>query len=262
MSRSIFEGENYDKVYRMDNFQIEYDDSKKEQNICVVYCSSSGLYFPNTEEEFCKAFIDRQDNFEWKKRRIKRAYKHIWIRDITKEFYVRGINSEINSISKLIEFIKGETEGYYVIFVGSSGGAYIATLLGSVLNAEIVYNFSGFFDLNILDKNIWPLIKEQEYVIQNAKWYNLCETIKKSNTQILYFYPNKLEGDRKQAEYVHDINNVHTFEFCSKVHGIPFSNKVLDKILNMDIDKLYSKIEKLEGKKQNVFLWNLYVWLL
>ena len=99
MARSIYKGECYEQVYKMDNFQIEYDDSKKEQNICAVYCSSSGLYFPNTEEEFCKAFIDRDDKFEWKRQRVERAYKHIWIRDITKEFYVRGINSKINEKS-------------------------------------------------------------------------------------------------------------------------------------------------------------------
>ena len=258
MARSIYKGECYEQVYKMDNFQIEYDDSKKEQNICAVYCSSSGLYFPNTEEEFCKAFIDRDDKFEWKRQRVERAYKHIWIRDITKEFYVRGINSKINSIDKLIDFIKKETEGYSVIFVGSSGGAYIATLLGCVLEAELVYNFSGFFDLNVLDEDTWPLIKEREYAVSNAKWYNLCELIRKSNTKVLYFYPNRLEGDRKQAEFVKDIKNVYSFEFISKRHGIPFSDQTLEKVINMDFDMLYKKVKIFKGKRINVLLWNLY----
>ena len=112
--------------------------------------------------------ITKIDKFEWRKHLIRRAYKQIWIRDITKEFYVRGINNQINSIDKMIDFLKKETEGYRSICIGSSAGGYIATLLGAVLNAEYVYCFSGYFNLFILDEATWPLIKEKKIYEENC----------------------------------------------------------------------------------------------
>ena len=125
VARSIFCGENYNKVYQMDNYRIKYNHENADSNICVIYCSSSGIYYPNIEE-FSKAFIKRENKYEWKNYIVKRAYKYIWI---------RGINI-------LIEFIKIETKVMKII--RSSGGAYIATILSYVLEAQLSTIFQDF----------------------------------------------------------------------------------------------------------------------
>lgn len=257
MSRSIYCGEVYDKVYQMNNYMIKYNDNNRASNLCVIYCSSSGLYFPNTEQEFEKAFLKEHDKYEWKNHIIKRAYKQIWIRDITKEFYVRGINSQINSIDKMIDFMKKETEGYRCILIGSSAGGYIATLLGTVLNADYVYCFSGYFNLNILNEETWPLIKEKKIFEENSKWYDLRTIITNSKTKVFYFFPMRLKGDRKQADYVKEISNVYSYALNSKVHGIPFGDREnVDRLLNVEPQVLIEKLSKFEKRCLYKFMWN------
>lgn len=241
MGRSIYCGEMYDHVYDMDNYIIDISGDKKD-GLCVVYCSSSGLYYPNTKDEFKRVFIDHQDRFEWRNHRIRGAAKTIWIRDITKEFYVKGISSRINNIDKLIGFLKEQVNGYELITVGSSGGGYIAALLGCVLNAKKVYCFSGFFNLNIIDQDTWPLIFELGNFDEYNKWYRIDKLIEKSVTEIFYFYPCLLQDDCKQASFVEKLENVRTFCFKSSIHGIPFRDKfhipVLNRVLNLPQERL------------------------
>lgn len=235
MGRSVYQGQNYETAYAFDNYMIE-DRKNSSSNICVIYCSSSGLYYPNTEEEFIKAFIDRKDKFEWRNHRVKDAAKSIWIRDITKEFYVRGINKRICTIDKLIDFLRGETEGYDVITVGSSSGGYIATVIGCLLHAKRVLSFSGFFDLDIIDKDTWPLVAECAQFPAIHKWYRLHDLIKSSDTLIFYFCSHRLKVDCLQAEGL-NLDNVKIFRFDSSVHGIPFKKdwhriSILNRVLN------------------------------
>ncbi len=256
IKRSIYQGKNYDYVYALDNYVIE---KKQNSGICIIYCSSSGLYYPNTEEEFVNAFIKRNDKFEWKNNRIRNADKSIWIRDITKEFYVRGINHKINSIDKLVAFLKDETRGYKIITVGSSGGGYIATLIGCLLQAQKIYCFSGFFDLNIIDKETWPLVHEYGSQPKYQKWYCLRDIIEKSGTKVFYFYPGKLEGDKKQAEVVEGLPGVYSFRFDSAIHGIPFSDRfhvpVLNRVLNLSDEKLHMLYLFFRGKTITNVRW-------
>lgn len=257
MARSIYSGEKYDIVYNYDNYMVKYEEKNKASNLCVIYCASSGIYFPNTEEAFVEAFLKQDNKFEWTNHIIKRAYKHIWIRDITKEFYVRGINNRINNIDKLIDFMRKESEGLKLITVGSSGGGYIATVLGSVLKAECVYSFSGFYDLDILDETIWPLIKTREAREDNQKWYQLREEVSKSKVPVLYFWPAKLKGDRKQARSIKGVENVHSYKLNSKVHGIPFGDQQhIDKILNSGSRQLIEAFRTMEKGTIYKFKWD------
>lgn len=234
----------------LDNYIIETSENSNK-NLCVIYCSSSGLYYPNTEEEFKRAFIDHQDRFEWRNHRIRGAAKTIWIRDITKEFYVKGINSRINNIDKLIDFLKEQVKGYELITVGSSGGGYIAALLGCALNAKCVYCFSGFFNLNIIDQSTWPLIFEMGKYKEYNKWYRIDKLIEECGTEIFYFYPGLLEDDCKQAEFVKNIGNVKTFTFNSSIHGIPFQDRFHISVLNSVLNLSEEKLRKLHSHYRN-----------
>lgn len=267
MARSIYQGKNYDYVYGLDNYIIESRHKITTTNvkspICVIYCSSSGLYYPNTEEEFVKAFVDRDDKYEWRNNRIRQAEKSIWIRDITKEFYIRGINKRINTIDKLVDFLKEDTKGYDIITVGSSGGGYIATVLGCALNAKRVYCFSGFFNLDIVDAETWPLVAEYGKHEEYHKWYNLRNLIQTSGVKVFYFYPNKLEGDRKQAEIVRGLSNVYTFQYNSDRHGIPFKDRwhipILHMVLNMSERRLLKLFNMFREKGISSIQWNYLV---
>lgn len=259
VKRSIYQGDNYDLVYSLDNYIIK-ERKQNQYKSCVIYCSSSGLYYPNTEEEFVKAFIEQNDKYEWKTNRISYSDKSIWIRDITKEFYIKGINNEICTIDKLVDFLRKETSEYdAIITVGSSGGGYIATLIGCLLNAKRVFAFSAFFDLTIIDKAVWPLVAEYAQLQEYKKWYQIYDTIRNSKTLVFYFYPGHLSEDCIQAKVVKDLPNVKEFCFNSYIHGIPFTNRthlsVLNKLLNLPEDKLLKLYSYFNNKLINNTEW-------
>lgn len=96
--------------------------------------------------------IKAEDRFEWENLVNysdipKHAAKCIFIRDIHKTWHITGINHKINSIDKLIEFLKEITQGYQIITVGSSAGGYMSALVGAKLNAHLAFSFSGQFSL-------------------------------------------------------------------------------------------------------------------
>ena len=134
-------------VYRnQPNYLIEYNTQCTNKDYCAVYFCSNDIYYPNTEEIFKKRIIEK-NFFEWYGSRIKKAYKHIFIRDVFKQWYLAGINSNINTPEKLIEFLRKETEGYHTVMLGSSAGAYAAILYGSLLQTKKVIAFNPQYEL-------------------------------------------------------------------------------------------------------------------
>lgn len=129
------------------NYKIEYNNSCKK-NICAIYFSSNDIYYPNNEEIFRKRIVEK-NFFEWYNTRIN-ARKHIFLRDIFKQWYLEGINAELDSPEKIFEWLKRETEGYEVVTVGSSAGGYSAVLYGSLLKAQKVIAFNAQFSLKAI----------------------------------------------------------------------------------------------------------------
>lgn len=115
------------KQLKEKNYLIE--DVNVDSDICCIYFSSHGIYYPETENNFIDTIINK-DVFEWYKSRMPNAKRHIFIRDIRKSFYVEGINSELNTIDKLIGFLRVQTNGFKVVTVGSSAGGYMAYICG------------------------------------------------------------------------------------------------------------------------------------
>jgi hypothetical protein len=211
--------------YLKDNFCIEYDETQPKEK-CVIYFSSNSIYYPNTEENFIQTIVSK-DHYEWKKNKIKDAHKHIFIRDIFKQWYLLGINNKINSIEKLSAFLKKETQGYHTICIGGSAGGFAASLLGCLIDAEKSYSFNGQFEVaTLLDSEdnrlLNPLLVENETNISINKYYNITPHINDKKTQIYYFTSAFSEWDVQQYEVVKDVENVNTIRFNSQVHGIPF----------------------------------------
>lgn len=232
------------KVYQeQENYLIEFNEEGNKE-WCAVYFCSNDIYYPNTEEIFRKRIIEK-NFFEWYHSRIKKAFKHIFIRDIFKQWYLAGINKDINSPEKLTDFLQKETKGYKVITVGSSAGGYAAILYGSFINTQYSLAFNPQFELNSL------LIKSSEKInpllfrIKDERMYyfDITKFIKKGINSF-YFYSNRSPWDTQQYNFIKDTNKVIPIAFNSKHHGIPFLKIALPVVLNLDINILKSLSRK------------------
>ncbi len=227
-----------------DNYLIDYSfDVPKEY--CIIYFSSNDLYFPNNESAFKEQMIEK-NRFEWFGNRIKKGFKHIFIRDIQKQWYLGGINALINSPKKLLDFLKLETIGFKTITVGSSAGGYAAVIYGQQLNAEMIFSFNGQFELKSLLENsnerIDPLIFRKINEKNVGSWYNSKNYIQNPKS-IFYFHSSKSNWDIKQRQFVSDLD-IRTISFISKNHGLPFYRFNLRQVINMN----YIQLAELEKK--------------
>jgi hypothetical protein len=186
---SIFNNELLLEDYQDDNIRIINLHNNSDK--CLLFCSGNSLYFPNTDEEYINK-IKIQDRYEWeniaKRKMIRKGVsKIIFIRDIYKQWYVTGINSKLNCIDKLVEYIKVETKNYRIISVGTSAGGYAAVLIGVLLNAYRIITISGQYNLwPFADKN--PLLEKFTRDISRSKYYDLRELLKIIKRRFYIFF--------------------------------------------------------------------------
>lgn len=114
-----------EKYYRKDNYRIETNKGVTNKR-CIIFFSGNGLYYPNMEHTFRETIV-KNDRYEWERvaqaETIKQNYeKVIFVRDIYKSFYVKGINYQYPSIDDLLLFLKGLTKGYSIVTCGNSAG--------------------------------------------------------------------------------------------------------------------------------------------
>lgn len=128
-----------------DNFLIESGDVRSDT--VAIYSCSNNLFFPHTEEEFVKNVV-KKDKYEWYGCRLQRASKHIFVRDVYKQWYATGLNRNIPDIDSMFLFLQKECDGFSeIVTIGSSAGGYAATLFGTMLNANICFNFNSQWEL-------------------------------------------------------------------------------------------------------------------
>lgn len=235
-------------VYRNNpNYRIEYNENCSNKECCAIYFSSNDIYFPNDETIFKKRILEK-DFYEWYENRIDKAYKHIFIRDIFKQWYLTGINAEIDSPEKLLEFLKKETEGKQIIAVGSSAGGYAAILYGIQLYAKRIIAFNAQFELESslrqMNENIYPLVYRLS-VTDRRKYYDLKKIIDLDNPNIYYFHSAMSHWDIMEIKHINDCKNIHILRFKTEHHGIPFLKVALKKVLNSENIELNRYTEKL-----------------
>jgi len=246
------------------NYLIKYSEEPKNHDYCALYFCSNNIYYPNNEYTFNKRIIEK-DFYEWYTTRVQRAHKHIYLRDLFKQWYLKGINSEINSPERLLEFLQQETKGYKIITVGSSSGGYAAILYGMLLKAEKIMAFNPQFELKSL------LTTSEEYTdpfIFRLKdtplyeYYDLKNLIDAKTVDIFYFYSTKSIWDKVQYEYTKDIADIHRIAFSTNHHGIPFLKVCLPDVINASTDVLSSLTGKIHHPYrfsiQMVGLWNTF----
>lgn len=228
--------------YEKDNYKIEYNNCKN--GLAYIYCSSNALYEKDNLQSFEDKII-KEDRYEWSNLRADcKPEIEIFIRDIWLSWYVKGINSRVNSYDKLIDFIRSITKGYTVRCIGASSGGFIGSILAIELNAEISYSFAGQFSLSHhfdhLKQN--PYLKE--YCTSGEKKYIEYYTrIPDSSTNIFYMFPNRSKQDQEQYELVKTMNQLHTVKIDIDEHGVAIYPFALPKYLSYNLHE----IEKLAG---------------
>ena len=235
------------------NYKIEYNNSCKK-NICAIYFSSNDIYYPNNEEIFRKRIVEK-NFFEWYNTRIN-ARKHIFLRDIFKQWYLEGINAELDSPEKIFEWLKRETEGYEVVTVGSSAGGYSAVLYGSLLKAQKVIAFNAQFSLKAIADDSGEKCNPLVYKYKNtdrSKYFELKDKISDS-VNYFYFLSVGCENDMLQATKLFTPpippKSFNCLRFKTAHHGIPFLKVALVKVRNMGEKDL-----KGFSKKKNHPIW-------
>lgn len=232
------------KQYQKENYKVI--DTECKSNRCIIFFSGNGLYFPNDAETFEKRVI-RQNRYEWENvassKKIMNFYSRIiFVRDIYKQWYVKGISQQISSIAKLKTLLEELTAGMEIICVGNSSGGYMSALMGMELGAKRVFDFSGQFSLE-------AAIKQEEnemlrsYSEDDAckKYKDLVPMLKEGKTIIYYFYPALCSQDIVQNELVSKYLEKTTFAFKEAEHGKTVMGANYDILFTMQDDKLAKK---------------------
>ena len=230
-SRSLSDEVN--RLYAKDkNYLIEYSEGAGHSSpYCIIYFSSDAIYNPDTVENFYEQLV-RKNRYEWYHTRIDCGAKHIFIRDVKKQHYLSGINSDLDSLEKVTDFLRAETSGYKIITLGSSSGGYAAVFFGQKLDAERIYCFNGQFLLN--GKYCWRFPGIDKSI---AERYSNLKDFFTAPSKIFYFHSNRSPMDVEQFNNIKKTG-VNVISFNSRTHRIPFLKCCLPVILNMDVQYL------------------------
>ena len=145
----------------------------------------------------------------------------IYFRDFNQAWYQKGVDSELNHIDKIIEYLEGiiNSKKYdKICFLGNSMGGYASILFGSILNVDKVIAFAPQTFINKFNRKLtsdkrWEEQIEKVYVYKDKrkKFFDLkkCLRRKKSfKTQIhIYYSPNHVL-DKKHAERLKFKTNI------------------------------------------------------
>ncbi len=221
-----------DSWLSLPNYLIDISSQKKD--LCVIYFSSNGIYFPNNEATF-RDMILSHNNYEWYKNRISNADKHIFVRDVFKQWYFKGINKDIPDQDALLVFLQKETLGYHrVVTVGSSAGGYAAILFGCQLNAFKIYAFSPQISLtSLIEKatnNRNPVLNALRGTEQlmNA---DLSQVVDMDSPNVIYFFPIHSQIDIQQHALINNFTQLRTVKLNSNKHGVPIFVECLNFLL-------------------------------
>jgi hypothetical protein len=238
------------EAFKANNYSIEYNEETKnlEPDLCVLYFSSNEIYYPNTLEAFNYSIIQK-DKYEWKRNKFPKAKKHIFIRDIHKQWYLSGINTVLDNPEKVLGFLRKETLGYRTICIGSSAGGYGALLFGSMLKSQRIYTFNAQLNLNVTMQNSNafsdPVLFEKANDVNWTAYFDLSNFIS-TTTDNYYFQSCKSKMDLDQYEAISKAaqNNLKIIRLQTSNHGFPFLRINLPYVLAFSSKELAYYINK------------------
>lgn len=238
------------EAFTANNYSIEYSNENNltENDLCVLYFSSNEIYYPNTLDSFNYSIMQR-DKYEWKRNKFPSAKKHIFIRDIRKQWYLGGINATLDNPLKLLDFLKKETAGYRTFTIGSSAGGYGAILFGSLLECERIYAFNAQLNLKVTMQNsnaftdpiLFEKVKEKDWI----RYYDLSNFIS-SSTDNYYFQSCQSKMDIEQYHAISEEaqNNLKIIRLKTTNHGFPFLRINLPYVLAFTPKELNQYVNK------------------
>lgn len=164
---------------------------------------------------------------------------------------MNGANGKLNSLDKLIDYLKMATKGFEVTTVGVSSGGYAAAIVAAKLGAERCFDFSGQFSLlhHFDHVKTNPFLKNYYLSHPDGGFLEAYRIINGTNTSIYYFLPTKSAQDIEQAKYAAQCKNVKCIQFSNKRHGSPVLSISLPELLSWDnstLDKLFNRSKKHE----------------
>ncbi|MFI1772463.1 hypothetical protein [Thalassobellus citreus] len=239
------------------NYKVKlYEDNNVQKDLCIIYFSSNELYYPNTPKAFQNS-ISVKDKFEWQRNFLRIAHKHVFIRDIQKQWYVEGINATYNTPNELIKLLKELTAGYRIFAIGSSAGGFAAMLYGSLLKAERVYAFNAQLNLDLIvqdsNANTDPLLFKYRDT-ERANFFKIDDFIV-PETDYFYFQSSKSLFDKKQYDSFQKKKDILRIPFKTANHGFPFLRHNLGHVLKLDKEQLV----KLSKKEYHPFMFSVSI---
>lgn len=250
----------------MPNYLIETTGQQKE--LCVIYFSSNAIYYPNDEATFRERIVSR-NAFEWYKSRIAKADRHIFVRDVFKQWYVEGINREVPDHDSLLAFLQQATQGYRrVVTVGSSAGGYAAILFGCLLKAERIFAFCPQISIAPLVEKASPAKNPILFALRDTsqlKYADLSKAINMDSPNVTYFYSIHSEIDAPHYALLQGFRRLRVIRFDCNVHGVQCPTKCLNRLLEYDDSQWNTMCSKvyhpLRFALQVLGLWD-FLWLI
>lgn len=230
--------------FKYENIKI-FDDQENNSNLCVVYFSSNELYYPNTESSFANSIIKR-DKYEWSNNRFPNAKRHIFVRDIQKQWYIEGVCVKYNTPELLAKYLVELSRGYAVFTVGSSAGGFAALLFGGMIKAKRVYAFNAQLDLNIIIEGsnafVDPILFKYKHDDSRLKYYKVSNFLT-SDTKCYYFQSAKSQIDIVQYNSFPKKGLLQKIEFSTSNHGFPFLRHNLLFVLGLSENELEEMVK-------------------
>ena len=219
-------------------------------NVSIIYFTSNALYYPNDDKTvYERIFVnDRYEFRHYRRPSLPGEIKQeIFLRDVYKQWYILGINKEINTVEALADYLRELTEGTSVITVGSSAGGFAACLFGMLVGARQIFTFSGQYDvtgsINPGNEVLWEYKDDPSY----NQYFSIVNRLKDNTIPVFYFYPSGIDKDLHQNDLVKEISCIHRFCIRSNEHGRTIYDQNIPYVLAMDTDHLI----RLEQKYAN-----------
>jgi len=190
---------------------------------CVIFFSSHGIYFPNTDAQVRQRIFE-EDRYEWKKNIPVWANKVIFLRDVQKQWYLEGINSRLDTPAKVLDMLREETKGHQISCVGSSAGGYAAMLYGNKLAAERIISYSGQVSLDdfaLRHPGQNPLVTRYMNDPRMREYFDITSCVQACKAPVFHLYAPSNSEDFAQARRLKDCANVVFYPFRYGGHGVP-----------------------------------------
>lgn len=235
-SQLMLENEVNEVYNREKNFMIV--DHANRKNKAVIFFSSNSIFFPDDIKTFRKIIV-RKDRYEWTTAisHLKSFDKLIFVRDINKCWYERGISSNVKSLIQLSNFLSSETLNFSeVYYVGVSAGGYAALITGTLNDGTCIFAINP--QLDVRNKTInTPQVEK-----------SVVERLKRKRDLVIF--PTKSKGDKPHIDW-----------FKSKIGSEPVLVKGSEHKNYLYAQSVYQLIEhnkKMERFKNIVYSKNIH----